>query len=387
MIISEAGVKIDPARCEALTHMPTPTDKKGVLRFLGLVKYLNPFIQNMAAKTEHLRQLTRSSVEFNWTSNHDNEFRTLQKELTTAPTLRFFDDKKPITIQADSSQSGLGACLLQHNAPIAYASRALTPVERRYSQIEKEMLTIVFAAEKFHCYIYGRLVTVHSDHKPLENIFRKPIDGTTARLQRFRLRLLKYDLNVQYVPGVKMFIADTLSRAYLPDPPLFTPYEEYTVHANTSLAITPAKRDEFVKATATDPVLGPLIGYIQNGWPPNKLLSPELRQYAALVPSLTTVDGLVFFENRIIVPQLLQPVMLQLLHKGHLNIHKVKQLARRSLFWLKMSSAIDKFITACQTHQTWKRNQPKEPLQLFPISTHPWPVSYTHLTLPTIYSV
>jgi len=106
--------------------------------------------------------------------------------------------------------------LLQDNQPVAFASRALTDAETRYAQIEKELLAIVFACEKFNIYIYGRVTHVQSDHKPLEAIFKKPISATTPRLQRMLLRLLKYQLRIEYTPGSHMYIADTLSRAYLP---------------------------------------------------------------------------------------------------------------------------------------------------------------------------
>ena len=81
---------------------------------------------------------------------------------------------------------------MQNGQPLAYASRALTDTEKRYSQIEKELLSIVFACEKFHVYIYGRQITIQSDQKPLESILTKAMDQTMARLQRLCLRLLKY---------------------------------------------------------------------------------------------------------------------------------------------------------------------------------------------------
>ena len=73
------------------------------------------------------------------------------------------------------SQKGLGAALLQDGRPIAYASRSLSDTEQRYAQIEKEMLAIVFALEKFNQYTFGRHVRVSSDHKPLESIPSKPL--------------------------------------------------------------------------------------------------------------------------------------------------------------------------------------------------------------------
>lgn len=106
------------------------------------------------------------------------------------------------------------SALVQDEQPIVYASRALTKSQQNYAQIEKEALAISFGCEKFHQYIFGRSVTVESDHKPLQSIFKKSLHQAPARLQRLLLSLQKYDLNVIFKPGKTMFLADTLSRAF-----------------------------------------------------------------------------------------------------------------------------------------------------------------------------
>ena len=87
--------------------------------------------------------------------------------ISTAPLLKYFDPAETVEVQVDASSQGLGACLMQGGQPIQYASRALTETEKRYSQIEKEMLSIVYGLTRFHIYTYGRKVTVYNDHKPL----------------------------------------------------------------------------------------------------------------------------------------------------------------------------------------------------------------------------
>ena len=78
-----------------------------------------------------------------------------------------------VTLQCDNSQTGLGAALVHNGQPVAYTSQALTDAETRYDQIEKELLAIVLACDRFHAYIYGRnVVNVKSDHKLLEMIMR-----------------------------------------------------------------------------------------------------------------------------------------------------------------------------------------------------------------------
>ena len=121
----------------------------------------------------------------------------MKKALTTTPALSYYDVMKPVVIQCDASDSGLGAALLQNGLPVAYSSRALTSAETNYAQIEKQLLAIVFACEKFDQYVYGRdKVHVQSDYKPLEVIFKRPLVTAPKRLQRMLLRLQRYSIEV-----------------------------------------------------------------------------------------------------------------------------------------------------------------------------------------------
>ena len=113
------------------------------------------------------------------------------------------DVDKPVTIQCDASGKGLGAVLLQDNKPVCYASRALTDIETRYALIETEMLAVVFACHKFHQYIYGRSVTIETDHKPLQAISTKPLSQVPLRLQKMILNVRGYDVEIRYIPGSK----------------------------------------------------------------------------------------------------------------------------------------------------------------------------------------
>ena len=123
----------------------------------------------------------------------------MKKALTSTPVLQYYDVKKPVCVQCDASGGGLGAGLLQDGLPVVCASRALTATERNYALIEKELLAIVFACEKFDQYVYVReKVHVQSDHKPLEVTFKKPLVTAPKRLQRMLLRLQRYSLDVTY---------------------------------------------------------------------------------------------------------------------------------------------------------------------------------------------
>ena len=170
-IISKEGMKPDPTKVQAISEIPTPSDKSSVRRLLGMINFLAPHIPDMATILAPLRELLKADVHFQWNSAAENALTSIKRILSTQPVLQFFDPALPSVIQADASQHGLGACLMQQGKPIAYASRSLSSSEVNYAQIEKELLAIVFACSKFHYYIYGFHTKIQSDHKPLEAIF------------------------------------------------------------------------------------------------------------------------------------------------------------------------------------------------------------------------
>lgn len=164
------------------------------------------------------------------------------------------------------------------------ASRALTDTEKRYAQIEKELLAIVFAAKRFHQYVYGRPVTVQSDQKPLEVIVRKPLSKAPARLQGMLLQLQRYDLHITYTPGKHMYIADTLSRATASregENIDENPCEERVVYAlEPTDSLSEGTLSQLEKATAADSVLQAVCEKHKNGWPiKKKSLDRKLHGY------------------------------------------------------------------------------------------------------------
>ena len=110
----------------------------------------------------------------------------------------------------------IGAVLTQDGKPVRFLSKALTPAEVNYTNIERELLSILFACEKLHRYTFGRKIIVHIDHKPLQAIFQKPVSLAPPRLQRMLLRLSRYDTQVKYVDSKSLLLADTLSRLFQP---------------------------------------------------------------------------------------------------------------------------------------------------------------------------
>ena len=149
---------------------------------------------------------------------------------------------------------------------MAYASRALTNTETRYAKIEKEMLAIVYALEKFNQFTFGRYVTVYSDHRPLEAIFKKPLACAPRRLQGMIMRLQKYDTEVHYEKGTEMHIADFLSRAYLPSTEHPTGADFEHINMASFLPVSDQRLQEIRTETEKDDTLQILKSVILQGW-------------------------------------------------------------------------------------------------------------------------
>ena len=180
-----------------------------------MVNYLKKFRLVLSELSEPLRRLCKSGVKWAWESKQQNAFEAIKQVITTLPVLAYFDKTKKHTIQCDASKKGLGAVLLQESKPVMYVSRALTETEQRYSNIQRELLAIVFALERLNHYTFGRTITVQSDHQTLQSIWKKSIVSASPRLQRLLLGLAHYDINIEFLQGKENVIADALSRVHL----------------------------------------------------------------------------------------------------------------------------------------------------------------------------
>ncbi|KAK4296250.1 hypothetical protein Pmani_031249 [Petrolisthes manimaculis] len=375
-VISEEGIKAAPQKIQAIVEMPAPNDLSGLRRLLGMVQYLAKFLPRLSDITKPLRELTKKDVQFVWREAQEESFKALKSAVTTTPVLRYYSVKDEVTVQCDASQSGLGAVLTQEGHPVAFASRALTPAEQRYAQIEKECLAIVFACERFHEYTYGRnTITVQSDHQPLESIFKKRLEDAPSRLQRMLLRLQKYSLQVEYLRGKLMLLADTLSRAYLPgnieDMKKVNSLE--TARWKDTLMVSEERVKEIRDHTKADDVLQEVTKVIFNGWPTSRHLVPvAARPYFNIRDELHAEDGIVFRGNRLVVPVTLRKEMMNIAHQGHIGIGGCLRRMREALFWPGMSSDLKALVGQCDTCLTVRDNPCKEPLESHKFDARAW---------------
>ena len=222
-ILSSAGVRPNPEKVSVVKNFPTPKNVKQLRQFLALSQYYRRFQKNFAQISKPLYDLTRKDVKWDWTEEREKAFQTLKNNLITPPILAYPDPNRPYIISIDASTNGLGYVLSQkdeHNLErvIAYSGRALRKAEKNYSITELEALSVVAAFKQFHPYIYGNFVTLRTDHKALQYIYKNKT--SKGRLMRWVLELMNYDYEIEHKPGIHNGAADAISR--LPEYPKST---------------------------------------------------------------------------------------------------------------------------------------------------------------------
>ena len=143
------------AKVKAIKQADPPTSVSDVRSLLGMTNYVSLFIRNYADIVAPLRDLTYKNVEFKWQEVHQKALHQLKCSLTSDEVMAYFDPHKKTVLFVDASPVGLGAMLTQSGKVISYASKALSSVERRYSQIEREALAITWGCHRFRMYLLG----------------------------------------------------------------------------------------------------------------------------------------------------------------------------------------------------------------------------------------
>ena len=208
----------------------------------------------------------------------------------------------------------------------------------------------MFGLEHNHQYAYGRKVILYTDHKPLVSISRKPLASAPKRLQRLLLRLQRYVAEIRYRPGREMYLADTLSRAYLSLSPTDTQRSETqkeveSIHAVDYLAISEQQLNEINQETAKDPTLQTLKNVILRRWPENSSSVPkEVSEYFNVRDELAVQVGIIFKHQRCVIPKTLRQKVKEKIHHAHIGIQGCLRRAREVVYWPSMNQEITDYI-------------------------------------------
>ena len=255
---------------------------------------------------------------------------------------------------------------------VMYVSRALTETEQRYSNIERELLAIVFALERLNHYTFGRTITVQSDHQPLQSIWKKMIVSASPRLQRLLLRLAHYDINIEFLHGKENVIADTLSRV-CPLQSSNSKTKESNIdiipvhHIMQNAPVSQTRLQELRLAMQSYPTLCSLSKTIHKGLPQSKKDCPEqLLEFWDFRQEISEENGIMYKSHRLIVPHSKRLETLKVLHMGHYAIDKMQLRALETVFWPGINKDITKQYQSCKTCIRHSKSQPREPLQPHP---------------------
>ena len=210
---------LDPKNTEALNHLEFPQDKEAMRSFLGMVNYLNWYSALSAHLATPLSALTHQAVDYKPNKEHFENFNRFKVEISKMRALSYFDVNADTTLQMDASKKGLGACIIQKEKVVCYASRALTKTEQNYQNLEREALGTIWEMEKFHYFLFGEEFTLETGQKPLVSIYKKHMIDISPRVQRLIVRSFPYlPFKVVYKKGVDIPVADALSMVTPMDP-------------------------------------------------------------------------------------------------------------------------------------------------------------------------
>ena len=389
-ILTDQGIMPDPKKVEAIKQWPVPTCVKDLQSFLGAVNFLGKFIQGLSSLRVSLQGLIKKDSEYLWTATHQHAFDKIKEAICKETLLAYYDKDRPLFIEVDASGQGLGAVLMQgdileseleHSSqtegkflqfrsrlrPIAYASKSLSDAETRYSNIERELLGVVWAVEHFHHYTFANKINIISDHKPLHPLFSgKTLVSCSARTARLLLKVVDKDIRFYYQNGPTMHISDALSR--LPTHNTQVGNKDHiqglkVTISEVSPVMTNVSLDQFKEHTSKDPVMRQLHTYILQGWPSKQTdCIEQLRSYHTFKEEMSVVDGLAFKGQRLVVPETLREKVLAVLHRAHMGITKTIERARQTFFWVGISKDINRVCSTCDTCLRYASKQTKEPI-------------------------
>ena len=355
------GIKMDPAKVQAVMDWPIPRNVKDVRSFLGLAGYYRKFIRGYSRISAPLNELTKKEKGFAWSSSEQQAFEEIKKQMCSAPVLITPDPKLPYVIFTDASGYAVGACLCQDQGnglqPICFYSHKMNEAERRYATHEQELLAIVKAVKEWRHYLHGSTfpIVIQTDHNSLKYFRTQP---TLSKRQAGWLDLLnEFDLDIQYLKGSYNVVADALSRRHDHEPENKRFSQNTVVNVQMS-SVSSDIESQIKNAYDTDPITKQLLLNCKEPY--------EVK------------DGLIYKlpRNTIYVPsdkQLKTKIMSECHDTnvaGHGGVAKTTELVNRKYYWPKLHADVEMYVRSCHSCQS---NKPSNQLPSGQLMTLPTP--------------
>ena len=403
--ITPHTVRPCPRLTDAISKFPSPKNITDVRSWHGLINQVS-YAFTSAEKMLPFKKLLSPSTPFVWTDELDKLFqeskRVIIKEIKEG--VEIFDKSLPTCLATDWSKTGIGFWLLQKHCKCEdikpfccklgwkvalVGSRFTTPAESRYQPVEGEALAAIDALDKARHFVLGcNDLILAVDHKPLVKILGdRSLDAIpNPRLRNLKEKSLRYRFKVIHVPGVRHLAADGVSRHPVGDPEAVylqddvatlsamllecareqTPPHTIDKRDNEQSAMVATLNNlksiswEDVKiATSSDDILSTLVSLIEDGLPETRKEMPkELQVYFNLKDALYTLDGVVLYKDRIVVPEALRSRVLESLHSAHQGVSSMTSRAEAAIYWPGITTDINRTRTNCTTCD---RNAPSQP--------------------------
>ena len=393
MIYSAQGMTADPAKTEVISSWPAPKTVRDVKSFLQTVQFNSVYMaaelpgeMNYPELTAPLRELTKRKVKFTWTAKHQKHFDMIKERMCSDRVMVPFDPDRNTRLYSDGGPEGAQATvaqLYQHERegpqwrPVAHTSRAWTETEKRYSQIEKESNALLTGIVTNKMYLLGKEFEAVVDHKPLLPLYNTPRRPKQMRIDRHRMKLAAYNFKVVHMPG-NQIPCDYGSRAGCPKGRELTEREreDWEVDDDTEIFVNrlveeqlpPAvTRGMLREACRKDKTIKMLMEDIAKGE-----CRKSLTRYSQVFQELTILDGMVVRGNQLVIPEELQPIVVQLAHEGHPGFERTLGLLRETTWFPGMSSMVRTFVETCRPCQAAVPGTGQEPLKPTLLPDRPW---------------
>ena len=378
-LISNEGIKPDPKNLQPIRDAETPTTLKQVQSFLGMLNYYSPFLPDLAALTEPLRNLTRKDIKFVWSADCTKAFETLKKLVCTELKLAIFDSECLTYLSVDASDVGIGGVLSQEQhgreIPIAFGHHTLDARLRGMATNEREGYAAVFFTEYWEKFLLGRHFILRTDHQALTTLLTQYGDGRkSGKFARWYERLSVFDFTIEYRKGADNTVADALSRLSSKATELGV-QDPMATHVIKAIDAQGLSMSLFQEASKMDPLHALLRTALTSHWPARNKLPAVLTPYFQLRNELTLDNDLIVRDDyRILVPESLRIRLLQMAHAGHPGIVRMKRKIRECYWWPGMDKEIEHFVRNCLPCQDSAKSAPKlhiEPYRI-PLPDSPW---------------
>jgi hypothetical protein len=395
--VSDTTIEPLPKYLDAIRDFPTPTSTTDIRSWFGLVNQ----VSNYAQIRDHMapfKPFLSPRCKFSWSTELDEAFASSKKTIIDAIRrgVEIFDITKPTCLRPDWSNRGIGYFLLQRNCDCSSktpgccsdgwgitlaGSRFLSPTEQRYAAIEGEALAVAWGLEQTRYFTQGcNSLIVVTDHKPLVKIFgdRTLDEITNSRLFRLKQRTLPWHFEIYHLPGKSNLAADAMSRHPSPNTS-----QECSVTINDlpdiieSAFMSAIKQDVeklqvipyslIASETAADPSMSKLCKLIETGFVNYAHDDTTISKFWPIRDALYIQDGVILYEDRVVIPPSLRQRVLKHLHAAHQGVSSMEQRARMVVYWPGLTKDIHSTRHSCDN---CNRNAPSQPATL-PIPNSP----------------